>query len=238
VLESGMGDPAAPWFAVERALAGMTRVCSYDRAGTLGGASDPAPTPRTGADAVADLHALLAAAAVPGPYVLVGHSLGGLLVRLYAHTYPDEVAGLVLVDAPNEEVFARLEALLGPERWAQFQALLAEGFNPEGVDRAAIDAELQAARAVAPLRPMPLVVVSADKPFDPADAPPGWPPEADPLRRKLQDDLARLVPGGRHVVTDRSGHYIHKTEPELVVAAIRETVEAVRRGSTEATLAT
>ena len=61
--------------------------------------SDPVPQPRTARDLVADLHALLHAAAVPGPYVLVGHSLGGVVVRLYASTYPDEVAGLVLVDA-------------------------------------------------------------------------------------------------------------------------------------------
>ena len=89
----------------------FTRVCVYDRPGTLLNAedtagrsrSDPAPLPRTAQDVVADLHALLRAARVPGPYVLVGHSLGGLCVRLYATTYPEEVAGLVLVDASHED---------------------------------------------------------------------------------------------------------------------------------------
>jgi hypothetical protein len=115
VLESGHNDSAATWFAVESAVAGFARVCSYDRANAVAGASDPAPTPRPAAEAVADLHALLAAAAIPGPYVLVGPSLGGPFVRLYSHTYPDEVVGLVLVDASHEEQNARLEALVSPE---------------------------------------------------------------------------------------------------------------------------
>src|SRR5262245_50402638 len=95
------------------AVAGFTRVCAYDRPGTtaevppdldpsgtafLPSRSDPAPMPRTARDTVPDLHALLQAASVPGPYVLVGHSIGGVFVRLYASEYPDEVVGMVLVD--------------------------------------------------------------------------------------------------------------------------------------------
>jgi pimeloyl-ACP methyl ester carboxylesterase len=99
------------------ALARFTRVCAYDRPGTIGvdpldrSRSDPVAQPSTAQDAVADLHALLRAAQVPDPYVLAGHSLGGLFVRLYAATYPDEVAGLVLVDATSEH----LRAALTPE---------------------------------------------------------------------------------------------------------------------------
>src|SRR5438132_1227408 len=78
------------------------------------GSAGKAPQPRTAPDAVADLHTLLGAAGVPGPYILAGHSLGGLFVRLYASTYPGEVVGLILVDAYSE----RLETLLKPERWA------------------------------------------------------------------------------------------------------------------------
>ena len=106
-------------------LAGVsdfTRVCAYDRPGTVArlqdnvrpSRSDPVPQPRTAPEAVADLHTLLHAAGVPGPYVLVGHSLGGLFVRLYASTYPEDVVGLILVDPYSE----RLETLFKPERWA------------------------------------------------------------------------------------------------------------------------
>src|SRR5215212_5536927 len=109
ILASGLNDTAAVWSAVQGEVARTTRVCSYDRANVPGGASDPsdptASTPRlrSAANLVADLHALLAAAAVPGPYVLVGHSVGGLFVRLYASTYPDDVVGMVLVDATHED---------------------------------------------------------------------------------------------------------------------------------------
>jgi pimeloyl-ACP methyl ester carboxylesterase len=101
---------------------GFTRVCAYDRPGTVAplkddvrpSRSDPIPQPRTAPDAVVDLHTLLRAAGVPGPYVLAGHSLGGLFMRLYASTYPGDVVGLILVDPYSE----RLETLLTAERWA------------------------------------------------------------------------------------------------------------------------
>ena len=147
VLESGGNDPAAPWFAIERAVAPFTRVCAYDRPNTAGSASDPVPTPVTVQDAVDDLHALLAAANVPGPYVLVGHSLGGLINRLYASTYPDEVVGLVLVDASHEEQDARLEALVSPGLWQAYQEMMANVLNIERVDFAASFAQVREARA-------------------------------------------------------------------------------------------
>lgn len=115
LLEAGHGNDSTVWLAVQAALASTARVCSYDRANAPGGASDPAMTPRTGQDVVTDLHALLEAADVPGPYVLVGHSLGGIFVRQYASAHPDEVVGLVLVDPSHEDQEIRLKMLAGPE---------------------------------------------------------------------------------------------------------------------------
>ena len=233
VLESGLGDPAAPWFAVERAVARFTRVCSYDRANALAGASDPAPTPRTGREVAADLHALLQAAGIPGPVVLVGHSIGGHYVRLAAAVHPAAVAGLVLVDASHEEQEVRLEALVEPELWAAFRAMLAQFPNPEGIDLDATAAQVRSARAATPLPPVPLVVLTAGQPQDPALFPPGWPVEAQArLSRELQADLTGLVPGGRQVIAQQSGHYIHQSEPGLVVDAIRDVVAAVRQQRT------
>src|SRR5215212_393398 len=113
--------PDAPRRMVLPAVAEFTRVCSYDRPGTYASIgeddfvsrSDPVAQPRTSPEVVADLHALLQAAEVPGPYVLAAHSLGGLFARLYASTYPEEVVGLVLVDAYSEMV----ETMMPPERW-------------------------------------------------------------------------------------------------------------------------
>ena len=173
---------------------------------------------------------------MPGPYVLVGHSIGGLFVRLYAHTYPGEVAGLVLVDASHEEQEARREALVSPEQWAAYRQVAARFPNPEGIDLGASFAQVRAARAAAPLPPLPLVVVTAGQPADPSVFPPGWPVEAQArMWRELQADLAGLAPNARHVVAARSGHYVHQAEPGLVVDAIQQVVAAARDPSTWAT---
>ena len=102
ILETGGGGESLGWSTVQWGVASFTRVCSYDRAGY--GWSDTGPRPRTAGRIVAELHTLLARAGVPGPYVLVGHSFGGLIVRLYAYTHPQQVAGLVLVDSISEEL--------------------------------------------------------------------------------------------------------------------------------------
>jgi pimeloyl-ACP methyl ester carboxylesterase len=101
VLISGAGDFSFDWSLTQPGLSRFARVCSYDRAGLAW--SDPGPTPRTMRQDAYELHALLAAARVRGPYVLVGHSVGGLIARVYAEQYPAEVAGLVLIDPTHED---------------------------------------------------------------------------------------------------------------------------------------
>lgn len=105
VMEAAIGETGLLWSLVQPGVAQTTRTCVYDRAGL--GWSDPSPRPRTAAVMVEELHTLLATAEVPGPYVLVGHSFGGLLVRRYAARHPQEVAGLVLVDSAHEDQYRR-----------------------------------------------------------------------------------------------------------------------------------
>ena len=242
-------------------VAAFTRVCAYDRPGTIGevnpdldpdgplffpSRSDPVPQPRTVRDMVADLHALLRGADVPGPYILVGHSGGGLVVRLYASTYPDEVVGMVLVDATPEDVWLRFQEALTPAQWDEFEALtvtnreLQEAY-PE-VERLwtaplADDAstlQVRQAQMEGPLRPMPLVVLSHGIPF--AAPFTGWPSDTmEGIMLALQEGLAQLVPNARHIMATDSGHNIHQDQPELVIAAVRQVVEAVRDPSTWAT---
>lgn len=105
IIEQGLAGPSILWWPVQDGVAAFARVCTYDRAGYQW--SDPARTAQTARELVADLDALLTAADVPRPYVLVGHSFGGPLIRLFVQQRPDDVAGVVLVDTPDESVLLR-----------------------------------------------------------------------------------------------------------------------------------
>ena len=231
-------------------IAEFTRVCTYDRANTLGD-SDAAPTPRTGADVVNDLHTLLEAAEVPGPYVLVGLSIGGLFTRLYAAAYPDEVAGMVLLEAVPEDYESRAQEMVGPDLWAAYEARWEGNFDPErfyptGLLSDELEAEVRTAQETSPLRPMPLIVVTLEAPESTCDeyrqgairnvgscVPDGWLVEEDiTLWRSLQEELAALVPGGRVLLSTQNEHLLPEADPEVVVEAIRQVVEAVRDPST------
>jgi pimeloyl-ACP methyl ester carboxylesterase len=260
ILEAGGGQNSRVWLAhkpglpaVLPAIARFTRVCSYDRPGGLfaGGygqpksvsRSDPVAMPRTVRDMVLDLHALLRkvgamrAAGVRGPYVLAGHSFGGMVGRLYATTYPREVAGLVEIDAQNEWFAEAYKRLLTPEQYANVAVYFppyAPGFpgysHYERPNLDASAAEMRQAQADTPLRPMPLVVLS-HSPADPNPFgfPPGIPINAmNQAFNASQAKLVALVPGARHVIARRSGHDIQLDQPKLVIDAIRSVVVHVR----------
>lgn len=105
ILEAGLGEFTLDWTWVQGIVSDTTRVCAYDRAGM--GWSDAGPKPRDAEAIAGDLHALLAAAELPGPYVLAGHSFGGLYVRAYAAEFPEEVAGVALIDSSHPDQWTR-----------------------------------------------------------------------------------------------------------------------------------
>ena len=206
VLEAGSPDTSAVWQWVEPALARVTRVCAYDRAGL--GRSAPAPRTqhRTARTQVRELHSLLRKARIPGPYVLVGHSWGGMLAELFAHDYPDETVGLVLLD-PTTFPYLTPDALRH----------LPRRLTREGIDVSATVAEVSAIRTLGRL---PLVVIGNGR------------GRADARLRAAQDALARLSSDSVHAIALGSTHYVQKPppagQPEVVVAAARAVLGAAR----------
>ena len=104
LLDGGLGEWSAQWVLVKQGVSDTTRVCAYDRAGM--GWSEMGPEPRDARQITGELHALLEGAGIEGPYVLVGHSFGGLYLQTYAARYPDEVAGMALVDSSQPDQFS------------------------------------------------------------------------------------------------------------------------------------
>jgi pimeloyl-ACP methyl ester carboxylesterase len=230
-------DPASGQTAVLPGVAGFTRVCAYDRPGTvLDGEhfsrSDPVPMPRTALEVVSDLHALLHAAGVPGPYVIAGHSFGGLFSRLYASTYPEDVVGLVMVDALPETIPNHL----APGEWSDYRnaiQLVPEVLEPyralETLDVDASFAQMRHAAAKTPYQDKPLVVITRTEPFGIPESSLGFSPDTlEQAWLAAQMDLVALTPDAHHVVADQSAHYIQITQPDVVIAAVRDVVEAAR----------
>jgi pimeloyl-ACP methyl ester carboxylesterase len=272
VFISGAGDRAETWRttlgpsgqpvfpseqAVLPAIAETNRVCAYDRPGTILATGDgendfkksrstPVPQPTTLRDAARDLHALLSASGEgKRPYVVVGHSMGGAIAKLYASEYPREVSGLVLVDytpyAGRKELTDRQWALwkdplLGPPSKEALKLYPALEYwdNQKNYEQDA---------AAAPLKPMPFIALRSDEPFDltPYVEDGSLPMTVEQAKEFIEvlkqawgnavAALVRSVPGAKLITETHSGHYIHWEQPQLVTDSVREVAEAARKKS-------
>lgn len=221
VLVNGAGGPVEGWFKVFAKLASSHCTVAYNRPG-IGQSSKPA-VPQTGMEGVEALRELLDALAVPPPYVLVGHSLGGLVVNLFARLYPEEVAAVVLLEAtaPDDvRLLPRFENRV--QRW--LKGLTRRLLPPHPFDDTEqLDATLAELDAAPPFPPLPLLVVTGARPAL------TWatPRALLAARARHQQALASLSPLGRQVMAVNSGHFPQFSEPELVCRVIDE---AVREG--------
>jgi len=277
VFESGISASSLNWTHLHADVSQFTRACAYDRASL--GWSDSLEAPRTAAQLIADLHAMLVASGIPGPYVLVAHSFGSLLVGLYAAKYPQEIAGVIMIDplspqdwlnptevqskmlrhgaalarrgawlarigvvrfalslltggarrvpksiarltsGRGESVISRLVGEVGKmpsEVWPIIQAQWCQPKSFHGLAGAleslpAISAE--AARSELPAS-VPLTILSAKNSI--------------PAQAAERESLVGRSVRGRHIIAEKSGHWIHLDEPALVIAEIRAMVEAAR----------
>jgi pimeloyl-ACP methyl ester carboxylesterase len=259
ILDSGLGDSYISWRKVQPQIAKFTRVCSYDRAGL--GYSDSSSRPRTSQVMAEELHALLQAAGIAPPYVLVGHSMGGYDIRLYASQYRDEVAGMVLVDASHPDQEKRFPAALKSldAKWTRRLEFM-EFAMPFGVPRLsgfcsanavvraaecnlhtlrekvaeekALSESAAQAAATAALSDLPLAVLS----HDPEEhSVPGIAPDVmksvEAAWSQLQEELAHLSTRGTRTIAKNSSHYIQMDRPDRVVEAVHAVLDEARAKS-------
>jgi len=242
VIDAGLGDWSTSWALVQQEIAQETRVCTYDRAGM--GWSEAGPRPRDALHAAGELHALLQNAGLPGPYVMVGHSYGGLPVQVFAHEYPEQIAGVVLIESmfPGQTTYAtqsgmfsaiavlarfgiaRLAArplgLIEDVPFAQpaYDALSA---RPQSLQTFAdeirgIPESLAQVSAAGTFGEVPLIVLSRG--LDP-----------DPDWQAGQARLTGLSSNSEHLIADKSDHGIQLRQPQAAVDAILSMIGQLRK---------
>ncbi len=242
VIETGVTDPMENWRPLQQRLAQVTQVVAYNRAGY--GKSEPGPLPRDAAREAEELKTLMEAAKIPGPYVLVGHSLGGLNVQAFAARYPGLVAGMVLLDPPPlsfilGQEYAELGAM-AEQMTAEWQAIAdgaAQAADPQEKARgdffrmiASEHREMfgESARetaAVETFGDIPLVVIAAGQPN------PAFGAIAGDYQQYWIEQSRRLAgksTAGRFVLAEGASHYLYRDAPDLVAESILSVVKRVK----------
>lgn len=238
VIDTGVGETYKSWESMIEALSRETRICAYDRAGY--GQSEPGPMPRDSQKAADELYLLLANSGEDGPFLLVGHSLGGLNMQVYAHTYQEEVKGLVLLDPPpfawmTGEVFPEPRELFVEETIALREDADAASTSSDPDVRAnaaylnAVASEFEqffgrTADEIAEIHSfgeLPLTVIGATKPDS------GFAATAPTFRQfwnEENQELAGKSESGKFVLAQGSSHHIHVDAPQVVMDAILEMI--------------
>jgi pimeloyl-ACP methyl ester carboxylesterase len=242
VIEAGLGDWSTGWGYVQPEVAKTTRVCTYDRAGW--GWSEPGPLPRDASQIAKELYTLLQKANILGPYVMVGHSLGGLPVRVFTHDHLNEVSGVVLIESmfPGQTGYATPSiVILSFPLLARFgivrllakplglinyvppseQAYMSLYVRPKSAQALVneiqeIPASMAQAGAVRTFGDLPLIVLTGK-----LNQTPGW--------QAGQAELPKLSSKGQQLFADKSGHTIAIDQPDAAVAAILKMVGQVRK---------
>jgi pimeloyl-ACP methyl ester carboxylesterase len=242
IIDVGIGDQSENWAPLCERLADRTLVCTYDRAGY--GSSEPGPLPRDSGQIATELRTLLERAGIPGPYVLVGHSLGGLNMEVFAGEFPEDVAGLVLLDPPplswiRGERYPELRQLAEgmTQQWRDTADARAESADPREREQAAFlrvlaseheqmfGASAEQAGDISSFGDIPVVVIASGR------ANPMFGDVAEEYQQYWVEQSRRLAEkstNGRFVFAEESSHNLYVDEPELVLENILSVVSEVR----------
>ena len=218
ILESGIGDGGtmSGWNEVQSKVKDFAQVCLYDRAGLR--QSGKGPEPRTTIQIANELHALLEAAKIEPPYIMVGHSMGGLHIQTYAMLYPEDIAGMVFVDPTPKELVDTLSAKATEN--------LIEAGAPQGVldeTGEGLNESVPTFKSLPNLPDVPVVVITSSFTGEGNVDKSQW----EELKGYHQN-LSNEVSDGTHIIASKSGHYIQMDEPKLVINAIQSVYDKVK----------
>ena len=221
IFEAGFVNDLRSWAKVQPEIAKSCATISYDRPGI--GGSQETPLPRTGEQIAKDLHAMLRQLGVMPPYILVGHSAGGLYIRSFARQYPNEVGGMVFVDAVLPEYLRWLRAN-DVEHWQELERIGAESGNVVRAQWAGLEPTLEEIERSGPLPRVPIEVLVSDQ----SDLP-FKPPGAMGVFLRTQHEFAAQLSGAKIEVI-AAGHELPSLAPDKVIAAILEVAKKAELG--------
>lgn len=236
LIDTGLGDDSTAWFDIQNDMAKTTQTCVYDRAGY--GWSDTGPQPRTSVRIANELELLVNKANLQGPFILVGHSFGGYNMRVFAANNPDDVSGIVLVDASHENQYEQLNIKL-PQNYdrkrniiilpkpssdlltAEQSMLKERAINAARTEISSLYQSALQVKHLEHLPDVPLVVISRGQSE--------WQGQKDGESREkiwvhLQQELWKLTPHSQHLFAFQSGHDIHLHQPDIITSAIVDMV--------------
>ncbi|WP_404428452.1 alpha/beta fold hydrolase [Sutcliffiella horikoshii] len=213
IMDAGYGDYSKAWKSIYPAISKINQVILYDRAGL--GNSERSSNPRTSLFMVEELRELLKSRNILPPYILVGHSYGGVNMRLFNNVYPQEVAGLVLIDSTPEEYSERFL----PSMPDEFKEAYKKQFTLEG-DFHEFKESLDQLHLSNRITDTPTIVVSAGKKAHYSN-------ESQALWNRMQEEILRFTTNGQFILAENSAHYIQNDEPQLVIKTIERLIKSL-----------
>ena len=214
ILDAGLGGTSEDWSKVQPEVANFSKVFSYSRAGL--GKSEKASIPRTCKDIIEDLRSFLSSVNLNPPYILVAHSWSGINARWFASQYPEEIAGMVLIDAVHENKYEQFEKILSEEKANRMWAFVKDpSKNDENIDRMASIEQVHCKQI---LFDFPLIILTRAADSD----------ELSKIETDLQAEFLKLSTNSRQYFSKHNNHFIQNLEPELVIDSIRQVIKSIK----------